>query len=349
MKEMKFKLPGPETIMLTGQAIDKLINAGDGDAALLYLHILKTRGQSTPAQAAAALRKKQSGIDAAMAVLSRLGLAHLDGPAQEDLCESHGMPQEEEEQTQSGQEEAEEQSPSGLEEPDDQQRRFTVQDMKRELDEGSVFGSIVEEAQRSLGKMLSPDDLLKLFGVYDALRMAPEVILLLITHCITESRAKKGGRMPSMRHIEKTAYSWEREGILTLEKAEEHLKALEFRKSAHGEMKKVLQVRDRDFSESERKYADSWIEMGFGAAAVAIAYDRTIVNTGKPALRYMDSIINNWHEKGLHTPKEILSKDRRTGKNNGPGKPQAHGEKFGSADHEDIERMTRLLNKIKEE
>jgi len=331
MADLKFKLPGPETIMLTGQAVNKLISAGDGEAALLYLYILKTNGQSTPSEAAAALGKSRDRVDGAMAVLSRLGLAHLEAGQEETK-------------------QADEPSPylgSDYPDKDDEPRGFSVQDMKREMEGDSVFKSIVEEAQRSLGKILSPDELERLFGVYDALRMAPEVILLLITHCISESRGKKGGRMPAMRQIEKTAYTWAREGIFTLERAEEHLKAMEARNTAHGEIKRVLQIRDRDFYESEKRYVDSWIAMGFGAGAVAIACDITVLKTGKLTWKYMDSIINNWHNQGVRTPKEIQEKDKKTARNPGAGKPQSAGEKFGAADNEDIERMTRLLEKIK--
>ena len=155
--------------------------------------------------------------------------------------------------------------------------------------------------------------------------------------------------MPSMRYIEKAAYTWEREGIFTLEKADEYLKALDAQRSARGEIKWALQIRNREFSETERRYVDGWIALGYGAEAVAIAYDRTIVKTGKLAWGYLDSIIRSWHSKGLRTPKEIHEKDSRSGGNAANKNTTAPGQKFGAADHEDIERMQRLLNKIKEE
>jgi len=331
MSEMKFTLPGPETVTLAGNSIDKLIRAGDGDAALLYLYILKTRGQGTSAEAAAALGKSPGGIAAATAVLSRLGLVNID--------ESH-----------TGKETG---STAVQDEPDDRfsghTSRHTVEDMRRELETGSVFYSLVEAAQNSLGKIMSPDELLRLFGIYDSLRMAPEVILQLITHCITESRGRSGGRMPSMRYIEKAAYTWEREGIFSLDKAEEYLKALDARKSVRGEMKRALQIRDREFSETEKRYVDNWISMGFESGAVEIAYDRTLVKTGKLAWGYMDTIMNNWHSKGIHTSQEIKEKDRKVDRSHVFNKPESPGQKFGAANPEDIARMQKLLDKIKED
>jgi len=326
MPEVKFTLPGPDTFTMAGQTIEKLISANDGHAALLYLYILKRHGQNTSAEAAAALGWSSGQIEAAMAILAKLGLVRLDGISAEWQGEQKIIP----------------------DAPEEEPRRFSVQDMKRELQRGSVFYSIVEEAQRSLGKILSPDELLRLFGIYDGLRMAPEIILLLITHCITETYGRRGGRMPAMKFIEKTAYEWERQGIFSLEKAEDYLKTNEVRKSERGQIKLALQIKDREFSETEKRYVDKWIEMGFQAGAVGIAYDRTIVKTGKLSWGYMDSIMNSWHVKGIHNTKEILEKDSKRSENAALGVRKDPGQKFGSADQEDIERMTRLLEKIKE-
>jgi len=324
MPDIKFILPGPETVTLAGQTIDKLIRAGDGDAALLYLYILKTHGQSTMAEAAAAMGKSHGEIATAMALLSRLGLVKLDN------------------NTEANSQDALTKTP--MEEP----RQYSIDEIKHELEVGSEFYALVQETQNSLGKILSPDELLRLFGIYDALRIPPEVILQLITHCITESRGRGGGRMPSIRYIEKAAYKWEREGIFSLDRAEEYLKALEVLKSARGEIKTVLQIKDRELTDSEKRYVDGWITMGFTPDAIDIAYDKTVLNTGKLAWGYMDSIMKSWHDKNLHTSQEVLEKGITSNKNIAYDSKKTPEQKFGAPNHEDIERMQRLLNKIKE-
>ena len=329
MTDMKFSLASPETVTITVQTIDKLLRAGDGDAALLYLYVLKTHGHSTPDEAAAALDRTKGSIASAMAVLSRLGLIKLDygeaGPPPEMQRDAVPEP-----------------SP-------DEVRRYTLEEMKRELMDGSPFSAVVDETQRSLGKILSPDELLRLFGIYDALRLPPEVIMLLITHCIAESRRSDGGRAPSLRYIEKAAYTWEREGVLTLDKAERYIKDLDIRRSVSGEIKNALQIRDREFSATEKKYVDGWIEMGFAADAVAVAYDITVVYTGKLTWKYIDGIMKNWHNRGIHTRQEIADKDKLPGAKGGSGGAKTAGQKFGAPDQAELERMKRVLEKIKEE
>jgi hypothetical protein len=338
MADVKIELPDAETVTITGQAIDKLVSAGDGDAALLYLYILKTRGRCGAEEAAVMLGKSADAVASAMAALSRMGLikprAGDDGGAWtgQNAAQRHGGAQ----PRQNG-------GDTGGEQP-----RYSTTDLKRELERGSTFSQLVDEAQRSLGKILSPDDLLRLLGIYDNLRLPPEVILMLVTHSIAESRARSGGRAPSMHSIEKTAYTWEREGINTLDSAERYIKKLEAKRSTLGEIKQVLQIRDRELSALEKQYVDSWIDMGFGADAVRIAYERTVIKTGWPAWPYADRILTSWHEKGMHTPDEINKKDGKYAKGT---KAPAQGQdgKFGSSSPAEIERMERLLKKIKEE
>ena len=316
MADRKFILPGPETITIASSTVDKLIRAGDGVAALLYLYILKSRGQVSVDEAAGYLSKPRYEIEAAMTLLSRIGLirSNDDEPVPPDAPEPA--------------------------------REYSAEEVGRELENGAVFKSLVAEVQSSLGKVLSSDDLIKLFGIYDALRLPPEVILLLVTHCINENKRKYGqSRVPTLRYIEKAAYTWQREGLFTLELAEDYLKELELKKSETFEIKKVLQIRDRPLSATEEKYVSSWIALGFERDAVEIAYDRTIIKTGKLVWGYMDSIIKSWHSKGLHKKEEILKKD---------GSPAAQSKQNRATEHAapntaDIERMKKLLEKIKED
>ena len=337
MSDIKITLPGSETVTLTGQTIDKLIRAGDGDATLLYLYILKTNGQKNASEAAIALDKTKGWVASAMAVLSRLGLVELDTGDGSGSDTDSGMGSGS--NTDSG---------DVYREP----RQYTENDIKHELITGSGFSVVVDETQRRLGKILSPDDLLRLFGIYDNLRLPPEVILQLITHCINESRISGDGRTPNVRYIEKAAYTWEREGIFSLEKAEEYLKNLEAKKSIRGEIKKALQIRDREFSATEKRYVDEWISMGFEPKALAIAYDRTVLKTGKLTWAYMDSIVKNWNGKGIRTEEQVLAKDgirkQGTGTSSNTGFNRDAG-KHGEPNIEESERMQRLLNKIKED
>ena len=313
---MKFVLPGPETVTISGNNIEKLIRSGDGDAALLYLYVLKSRGGADLRGASEELARSEAEISASMSVLNRLGLVRWE----------ESFPPE-----------------------PDELPEYTAADIKREINVGSAFALLVQEVQRSLGKILASADLIKLFGIYDSLGLPPEVILQLITHCISESRRRYGGeRIPTMRYIEKAAYTWEREGVFSLERAEEYLKNLELKRSIESEIKKSLQIKDRELTSTERKYIDEWVSMGFPADCIEIAYDRTLIKTGKLTWNYMDSIIKSWHGKNLHTTDEIHNKDGWKGASAQKADASSKKPDLSAPQTADVERMKRLLDKIKE-
>ena len=51
--------------------------------------------------------------------------------------------------------------------------------------------------------------------------------------------------------------------------------------------------------------------MGFGEAEIALAYERTCMNTGALKWPYINSILKSWRDKGLLTVERILEGDSR--------------------------------------
>ncbi len=63
-----------ENVTLSAQATKKLLEKGDGDAALLYLALLRHHGNVPPRSLAGELRWDRGRIEAAEEVLRQLGL-----------------------------------------------------------------------------------------------------------------------------------------------------------------------------------------------------------------------------------------------------------------------------------
>ncbi len=268
-----------KSIVLSAESAEKLMARGDGLAALLYLHI-RSRGGLSISAAAKELRRSETEISAAAAALRELGLLSAEKP-----LESSELPE------------------------------YTAADIVSRAGRDSVFEALVDAVQQSLGKLLSTADMRTLFGIYDHLGLPAEVIMLLITHCIETYRESHGeGRMPTMRYVEKEAWFWAGQEIMSLEAAEEHIRYEKEKKSLLFRTAEMLQIKGREMSPGERRYIESWLDMGFTPEGLAIAYDRTVLGTGKLAWRYMDKIVRSWHEKGLHSAEEISSGDPRQGK-----------------------------------
>lgn len=203
--------------------------------------------------------------------------------------------------------------------------------------EDPLFESMQEEAARCVGHSLSGPELNTLFGIYDHLGLPPEVIYVLLTFCKEEIQEKYGpGRLPTMRQIEKQAFIWANDEIMTWEMADEYIQRRKQRKDTHSEIKRLLGIWDRALTKTETDTFNDWLDKGFGLDAIAMAFDRTIAGTGNYKLPYMNKIMQNWHNKNLHTPAEIEAGDKPM------GKKQAHSPARPAPSAGGVDEMKRL-------
>lgn len=306
MRDKKFVLPDQESITISGQAAGKLIRSGDKAAALLYIYILKNKGSISPSAAYPALDYGEKEFYDAVGTLTRLGLIKgEDEPRELPAGDADELPE------------------------------YTSEEIGRAMDGASDFSPLVKEVQAKLGRVLNTNDLKTLLGIYDHLGMPSDVILLLISYCIEEHREKYGeGRIPTMRGVEKVAYIWARNEILSMDEALEYLKKRSAQKSELENVRKALKIRN-ELTATQKKYIFAWLDMGITLEGIELAYDRTVVNTGELKWPYMNKILTTWHQKGLHTPEEIEKGDVRK-----PVKKQPVPDKG------EMERKRKLLKNI---
>ena len=301
-------------------AADKLIAAHDGDVALLYVY-LTSRPGADQEQAAHDLCRTLGEIRAAWEKLSRMGLcpvgtAGMARPAGNADFARGGLSPEEP----SGAPVSGPVAPAApIQPPLPQVPEYRSEDIVRRSREDGAFSVILEEAARVIGHALSSSDMRLLFGIYDYLALPPEVILELLNYCAEDFEQRYGSsRRPSARAIEKEAYAWVNREIMTLEQAEEYILSQRSRRSGLGRFKAALGIQGRALTPTEEKYIASWLDLGFSEEAAAIAYDRTVANTGSLKWSYMNKIMLNWHEKALHTAEEIEAGDSRRPKAGAP-------------------------------
>lgn len=318
MEEKKYRLSGEPSLAIPSSDADKLLSQSDGTATLLYLYALRQGGDFSTQSAAVALKRTENEIATGINTLCNMGLFKTG------------------------------EIKAALPLTADELPEYTAEDIASRTGENGEFKAIVDETQRIMGHMLTGADLKILFGIYDYLRLPTEVIFLLINHCVEETREHLGqGKLPSMRTIEKEAYAWYNREILTFERAEEFLLQKRARNGEMADIKRLLQINGRNFSATERKYVESWMDMGFDLEVIAMAYDKTVVKTGNLAWKYMDSILINWHSKNLHTSDEVSSGDRHTGAAAGPFVRTGTQPIMKSAGEPETERMKKIWEKVK--
>lgn len=269
-----------ESVTLTAAAVKKLLEKGDGDAALLYLALLRHHGTVQPRSLAGELRWERGRIEAAEESLRAVGLIVAAEPVPE---------------------------------PADERPAYQSGDISQRLESSQEFRDLVTEVEKRLGKKLTTPDIGALLGLNDYLGLPADVIYLLVCHCAERIAQRYGsGRRPTLRQIEKEGYAWARRGIDSQRAAAEYLSTYAQRQQTLPAYMRALQLGDRTPAPSEEKYLIAWQEMGFAPEAVALAYDKTVLKCHELKWPYCNGILKKWHEKGLHTAEEIASGDNKT-------------------------------------
>ena len=268
-------------IVLPAQQADRLIGRGDGDAALLYLCLLRADRGVTAQELQRRLKWSQLRLHAAETALQELGL--IDRPP--------------------------EQNPP---EPAQERPVYTADDLTDLLTGDAGFRMLVPQTEEKLGKRLKTADLQILAGLYDDLGLPADVIYLLVCHCVARSEERYGpGRRPTLRQIEKEGYHWAQRGLFDQESASRYLRDWNVRRSAMSRYMQVLGLGDRRPVESEERYITDWMDKGFPPETVALAYDKTVFYKKELNWRYLNGILRRWHENGWHTEEEVRQSDSR--------------------------------------
>ena len=284
-----------EAIAISQNDVRKLLSALSSDAALLYIYI----HAGNPAdRAGQELRFSESRLSCAAATLRQLGLW-----PEEKV--SHIAPGE--------------------------RPQYSEVDVLSAMDRDEDFRSLYGEIQRLLGRSLNTEELKILLGFVRYLGLATDVISVLVCYCKERAR-QKGRRTPSLRSIEKEAYAWAERGIDTVEEAAAFIQTQNVRNSRLSRLMQQLQIRGRSLTQAEERYAVNWLDMGFDEEAIAMAYERTCLNTGGLNWAYMNKILQRWHESGLHTGEAVRSGDRKA-------PPKGASGELGAAELEAIRKV----------
>lgn len=264
-----------EPVYLEKADTQKLLAAASGDGALLYLYL---KSGNPLDRAAEDLRLSEPRLSCAVATLRQLGLW---------------------------------QERMGATAVFGERPAYTEQDVLRAMGSDASFHSLYGEVQRRLGRTLTTEELKILLGFVRYLGLPEDVICVLVTYCIDRSRQRGSLRNPSLRTIEKEAYAWAEQGIDTMAAAAAFIHSQNMYFSRLGQLQKLLQIRGRKLTAAEEKFARAWLDMGFDDEVLAMAYERTCLNTGGLSWAYMNKILTRWKEAGYVTAEDVRSGDRK--------------------------------------
>lgn len=126
--------------------------------------------------------------------------------------------------------------------------------------------------------------------------MPSEVAVMLVEYCFSIDRATPA-------YLKAAALEWVESGIDTIGKAEERIKLLRSRHTLENRLRAKF-GRTSAFSKSEKELIALWAQADFPDELFDEAYDLCMKNTGRLSLKYMDTVLRSWSEKGYTTAEQ---------------------------------------------
>lgn len=148
-------------------------------------------------------------------------------------------------------------------------------------------------------RMLTPQEYLRIYDWIEVLHLPAEVVLMMVQFYVS----KKGPKI-SINYLDKVAQSWAKEGIDTLQKAEEYIGRYE---SCYQDTVAVLKYLGihRSPSKAELELCKKWMERwGFSLNAILQACRET-TKIQSPNMGYVDKILEKFFKMGLSSAEEI--------------------------------------------
>lgn len=287
-----------EEIRIDEPSVRKLLGAANPDAALLYLYI---SSGNTPEEAESSLHISESRLSVAAATLRQLGLWPEKRRSTIPLGERPA---------------------------------YSEEDVLDAVERDTSFRGLYEEIQRQLGRNLNTEELKIILGFTRYLGLSADVIQLLVRYCCERARQRGSERRPSLRTVEKEAYYWAENGIDTLEDASAYIQNQNFRAFRLRRIMDILQIHGRYLTQAEERYAAAWMDFGFEDGVIAMAYERTCLNTGGLNWAYMNKILQRWAKSGLTTVDAVNRGDTKA-------PPKGASGQLGEAEMEAIQRVLR--------
>ena len=173
------------------------------------------------------------------------------------------------------------------------------------MSESESVRYLMQEAEATLGKTLSPAMTSLLLTITDDYGLPVEVTVMLLHYA---KEVQKTGTA----YIDSVARDWAESGIFTLEAAERKLQELSQRRLAWGMVESAAGLPRRSPSKREEEAATRWVyQWGFSREMLSAAYDRCADNTGKFSAAYINKVLEGWYSAGIRTVEQLQEAERQ--------------------------------------
>ncbi len=266
-------LPEGELRVARCDTLDKLIAVSDGDAALLYLYILRHGDSADEKTVQRTLHLSHDRYERAVFTLNSLTAPAASAEPSADKPDAPAY-------------------------TPDELRRARIDDHK--------FSAVCQMAEETLGRTLTEGQLRCLLTAYDHLGLSAEAIIELLAWLKNE----KG--MVRLSDIRRETYAWADMGIYSAKDAQAYLARKTNEKPLSAAIYRALGADPESPAPKEQRVCAFALSHGFPSEAVELAVGRTDKKQGRHSLDYTLGILRRWDEKGVHTVSEITALEPET-------------------------------------
>lgn len=206
----------------------------------------------------------------------------------------------------------------------------------KRVSEDKEIAALLNEAQYILGRPISPNENAGMIMMHDNDGLPCEVILMLLTYGASNQKG--------MRQIEAMGAAWAKEGIKTLEQADEKIRELEESKEAWHKVQSILGLEFRKPTQKEEENYTRWIkEWNFSDDMIKEAYDICVNSKGKYIPNYVNTVLHRWYQNNIKTVEQVRaerSKSQQRNSSSGGGNIGGDSGRKSSFDINDLSGMS---------
>ncbi len=181
---------------------------------------------------------------------------------------------------------------------------LTPSEIASELKRDTGLMNLFRMAEQLTGEPLNHMQQRSLLWQYQYLSVSGDIILTIMSYC--RSMGKN-----SIQYAEKLLTAWWNRGICTMQQINDEIVKDQQRRSYHGIIARTLDM-NRPPTPKQREHFDSWQAMQIPVDLIRYAYEKTIEQTNKLSLAYMQKILTTWAEAGYKTREDVDTNDKLT-------------------------------------
>lgn len=173
---------------------------------------------------------------------------------------------------------------------------YQPEELNMYADKNADVRRLFNMAQEKLGKMLTHNDLSAVFSFYHWLGMSLDVIEMLFDYCVSNGHR-------NMRYIERVAIDWCESGINTVEGVKDRIYTYN---TVYRKIMRAFGQNAREPVSEEINYMDKWVfQLKMPEELILLACSKTVINTGRAAFGYANSIIESWNKSGYKSKEDV--------------------------------------------